>query len=760
MPAFRSENIPSVLKKARRWVAWSAVPMPREDDPHHISKVPMNIYTGSKASSTDPKTWASFEDAMEQIHRYSGLGFMLGDGFFGIDIDHIADDISKYKNGDESNIVYEFVHTMKSYSEYSQSGNGIHIICRGSLPPGGRRHGNVEMYDSGRFFVMTGDIASQYKKVTEGSEVVKPLHEKYIGGGRHEIPMSHPAQLNLSDEDILNAARKSKSGDRFSKLYDDGDKSDYASDSEADLALCNYLAFFAQKDPAKMDELFRGSALMRPKWDRKTKDTTYGALTIQKAIDGCENVYQAKASDPYYITIKGKKKPEKDPTYPLDDTGNAYRMKYQYGGRLLYSYTDKSWMYYDGRVWKYDNAGKPKQAVDKLLEWMKLKEDDYLMPDRNGELTAEVYDKFISKSRSSRAKEAMLKETQHLLPVMPEQFETHPDLFNTPSGILNLSTGKLEPHDPDLLMTHISIVDYSTAPKETPIWNAFIQKTFNNDDALIRYVQEAIGYSMSGYIDEQCAFFCYGEGRNGKSTFLDTIFEIMGDYACNIQPETIMVKKGANGANSDIARLKGARFVTSVEPNEGVRLNEGLLKQLTGGDVITARRLYGNEFEFRPQLKLWMGTNHMPTIRGTDLGIWRRIKIVPFTVTIKESEVNPHLKQDLRAEYAGILQWMYEGYRMWKQYGLEECAAVKAATKDYSVSMDVVKRFIEDMCVISENSAVRANDLYVSYKDWCDRMNEYKMSATAFGREMSKQFAKKRTDRGIYYYGIRVKTVV
>lgn len=146
-----------------------------------------------------------------------------------------------------------------------------------------------------------------------------------------------------------------------------------------------------------------------------------------------------------------------------------------------------------------------------------------------------------------------------------------------------------------------------------------------------------MGYSLTGSTTEQCAFFLYGTGRNGKSTFIDIIRDIFGDYAANIQPETIMVRSNQSTAiNSDIARLKGARLVTSVEPNEGVRINEGLLKQLTGDDTVTARKLYGDEFEFKPEFKLWMATNHKPVIRGTDTGIWRRIHMIPFTVQIPE----------------------------------------------------------------------------------------------------------------------------
>ena len=160
-----------------------------------------------------------------------------------------------------------------------------------------------------------------------------------------------------------------------------------------------------------------------------------------------------------------------------------------------------------------------------------------------------------------------------------------------------------------------------------------------------------------------------------------------------------MVKKQAGNANSDIARLKGARFVTSVEPNEGMRLDEGLIKQLTGGDRVTARKLYGNEFEFCPEFKLWMGTNHKPIVRGTDLGIWRRLVLIPFTVQIPDDKVDKHLKYKLREELPGILKWAVDGCLLWQREGLVQPEAIQSATNQYKSEMDVIGSFLAACCV-------------------------------------------------------------
>lgn len=266
------------------------------------------------------------------------------------------------------------------------------------------------------------------------------------------------------------------------------------------------------------------------------------------------------------------------------------------------------------------------------------------------------------------------------------------------------------------------------------------------------FVQKCVGYSLTGSTEEHCAFFCYGTGRNGKSTFLDIISEALGDYAVNIQPETIMVRQAHSGPTSDIARLRGARFVTTVEPNEGARLNEGLLKQLTGADKVTASKKYEDEFEFVPEFKLWMAINHKPTIRGTDLGIWSRIRLIPFDVQIPEEQIDRRLKYRLREEMPGILAWAVEGNLLWRKEGLKPPQAVLNANSEYKGEMDVLAAFLDARCVAGGET--EAGDLFRAYSEWAKESNEYEMSSTKFGREMGKRFEKRVSQGKRYYQGI------
>jgi putative DNA primase/helicase len=755
--------IPAELKAIKNWVCWKAEP----DERSHsgISKKPINPITGGFAMPNNADTWTDFETAVSAADKYSGIGFMFGgSGFFGVDIDDVPNDIQQYKDGNTNNIITEFVSTLQSYTEYSQSGTGIHIICKGKLPKGGRKKkhsfGDFEMYDSGRFFVMTGNYCSEYASTTECTESIKPLHSKYIGGAREPQPQKViTLNLNTVDE-IVRAACNAKNGYNFKSLYS-GNISSYGSHSEADMALCNMLAFWTGCDADKMDAIFRQSGLMREKWDRKQSGSTYGILTIQKAIAGCSTVYTSSKSqsNSYSLSIGSNgaaQQIESDNSiklYSFDDMGNAERFVDLYSNQIRYCYTEKKWYYYNSMKWCVDNIGTVQKMADRAAEAMKAELKAYIQADEaEGTEMEKAFEKHLKNSRSNKAKKAMLNEVEHHVPVLPAQMDKYRMALNTPSGIINLKTGAIREHNPDCYFTKITSVDYSVNAA-CPKWLAFLDDIFNSDKDLIRYVQKAVGYSLTGSTSEQCAFFLYGTGRNGKSTFLDVIRDVFGDYAANIQPETIMVRNSQGSAiNSDIARLKGARLVTSVEPNEGVRINEGLLKQLTGDDTVTARKLYSEEFEFKPEFKLWMATNHKPIIRGTDTGIWRRIHMIPFTVAIPEEKVDKTLTHKLKAEMTAIFKWCIDGCILWQKEGLKMPKSVLDSVKQYRREMDVISAFIEENCI--NEGGVQSSVLYAAYAKWADTNNEYCMSATKFGVELSKQYEKVTTRRGKFYNGI------
>jgi putative DNA primase/helicase len=271
------------------------------------------------------------------------------------------------------------------------------------------------------------------------------------------------------------------------------------------------------------------------------------------------------------------------------------------------------------------------------------------------------------------------------------------------------------------------------------------------------FLQRAVGYSLTADIREQCFFLLYGAGSNGKSTFIKTISALFADYARTTPVETLLVRHGNNIPN-DVARLKGARFVSAVETEGGKRLAESLVKQLTGGDKVAARFLHREFFEFEPTFKLWLAVNHKPKIRGTDHAIWRRIRLIPFTVTIPDSEQDKDLPEKLREELPGILRWAVEGCLWWQRDGLGTPEVVKAATAGYQTEMDVVGNFLAE-CTESENGAtVTTKELYDSYMRWCEQAGEKPITKRDLGTHLSERgFESARNWQGRFWQGLSLR---
>lgn len=756
------EKIPTELKNLKQWCFYKLV---WDEKREKYTKVPYNAYTGYKAKSNDEETWSDYQTAVSSVKKFkgTGIGFFFKPPYFGIDIDNAEAEVQRYLSGDiEQNMIYEFIESMKSYSEFSQSGNGIHIIARGKLPKGRRRKGDVEMYSDGRFFVMTGDSASQYTNISEPSKTsIKRLYERYVADAKViQFKENQPTEgtVDLPTSEIISRAIKAKQGARFKVFMEGGWESFYDSQSEADLAFANDLAFWTGRDYEKMDEIFRESAMYRQKFDDKHGAKTYGQGLLDKAIHETQTVYNPKRKTDFKVFIKEHEQPKEKKFYSYDDTGNADRFCDIYGTLVRYSYIDKAWYYYDGKVWLQDNSGEVRKMIDTTVDIMANEPLDLSadMDDKAKEAIQKAWDKHVKRSRGNSGKNAMMDEVKHRLAVMPDEFDRDKTLFNTQNGFLSLTGGTLTDHEIDRMFTRISTVEY-TDKIDCPRWEEFMLEIFNNDLDLVRYVQKAVGYSLTGSTREQSMFILFGNGRNGKSVFLEIIGEILGNYAMSMQAQTIMVKQSSAGANSDIARLKGARLVTSSEPNEGVRLDEGLVKQLTGGDKVTARHLYGKEFEFEPEFKLWLATNHKPIIRGTDDGIWRRLNLIPFTVQIPAHKVDKNLKYKLQTELRGILNWALDGCLMWQREGLKPPEAVLEASREYRREMDVIGSFVDQFCTVGPGLKIASSELFKAYKQWAQDNEEYKFTNTKFGREISKKYQKKKTHGVIVYEGITLK---
>jgi len=326
-------------------------------------------------------------------------------------------------------------------------------------------------------------------------------------------------------------------------------------------------------------------------------------------------------------------------------------------------------------------------------------------------------------------------------------------ILNVLNGTLDLRAGHLRPHQREDLITKLVQAGYDPAATCSR-WEAFLDRIMAGNQNLIDFLRRAVGYSLTGSIREQVLFMMYGTGANGKSTFLELIRALLGDYAQQADFNTFLLRH-YEGPRNDLARLMSARFVAATEAESGRPLAEVVVKQLTGGDTIAARFLRQEFFEYKPQFKLWLAANHKPVVRGTDNAIWRRIKLIPFTVTIPEPEQDRSLSSKLKEELSGILAWAVGGCLEWQEHGLGEPEEVRAATAAYRDDMDILAEFLSECCIVHPGAKVKASALYKAYTQWCQKCGEKEVKQRTFGMRLSERgVERQRTMHGYFYFGL------
>ncbi|MGV8120693.1 MAG: phage/plasmid primase, P4 family [Candidatus Xenobiia bacterium LiM19] len=341
------------------------------------------------------------------------------------------------------------------------------------------------------------------------------------------------------------------------------------------------------------------------------------------------------------------------------------------------------------------------------------------------------------------------------------QLDSHKNLINCQNGTLDLQTGQLLPHRREDYITRIINGNYN--PSATcPIFDAFLNRTMSRNQRLIGFVQRAVGYSLTGETREQVLFFCYGTGANGKSTLINIISHILGEcYASQASTDLFLINNNSEHPTA-IARLNGIRFVTAMETTSGKKLNETLIKQITGGDKLTGRLMRQDYFEFVPELKLWFSANHKPVIEGTDEGIWRRIRLIPFTVTIPEVERDGTLINRLIQEVDGILAWAVQGAVEWYSHGLQAPPEVLTATSAYRSEMDLVRQFLDERCIELHDGSIPFRTLYSNFSSWCDQTGEEVLSRKAVGQRLGELGFRKCSDsrNNRIWRGLQMRTYV
>ncbi|MEN6582997.1 MAG: phage/plasmid primase, P4 family, partial [Armatimonadota bacterium] len=636
------QNIPLEMRERKQWVCYTLEP----GKDNRITKIPREPKTGARAKINEPSgAWCTFDEALERIHRYDGLEYMLtaDDPFTFIDLDHCIDETTSKPQEWAQRIINRF----DSYTELSQSGSGIHIIGRGSKP--GQRcrtskQPGIELYDHSRPIVMTGKVVQGKTTIEACGNEISGLYsdlfaneEAVANEAASRLPLdvdhtpasaSAPAGGDISDAELIEKAMASpKSGAAFTLLWN-GNTAEYAGDdSAADQALCNHLAWWTNSDPDRMDRLFRQSGLMRDKWNR----TDYRDRTISLAIRDTRGGYTGGSrSRSAKSNSKNKDAKSKRPSPTstgeveftpelkhLTDLGNAEYLIDRYGDNLRFNVDSKTWLHWTGTKWQSDNTGEiervTREAIRSLYDILKETTD----PDKSRALFAH-----IKKSESRPRLEATVALARYCsgIPIQAHDLDADQWLFNCPNGTVDLRTGELQPHRQSDLIAKIAGVDYDPDAK-CPRWLQFLDEIFMGDQELVGFARRFIGYCLTGDTREESVFILYGRGQCGKSKFLDTIRYIIGDYIRDTPVTTFTERNDTNTA--DLASLVGARLVTASEAEENQAFNEPLLKRISGRDPITCRHLYQNFFTYIPTFKVVVATNDVPRIKSQGFAMKR-----------------------------------------------------------------------------------------------------------------------------------------
>ena len=460
----------------------------------------------------------------------------------------------------------------------------------------------------------------------------------------------------------------------------------------------------------------------------------------------------SRLDDDLVFTSDMPQMPPEAKGFSRTDTGNAERLVALHGEDVRYVFPWEKWLLWDGRRWKRDDEGAILQRAKLTARY--IARDAIYQPE--DELRKGLME-WSLKSESMVRRKALvdLARSEPGIPVDPSDLDNDLMSLTVNNGTLLLETGELVEHDRTILSTKLVPVDWIPRSK-CPLWIKFLRRITDGDEDLMAFLKRAVGYSLTGQVKEQCFFTLYGRGANGKSVFVETLSKILGDYSTVADFSTFMVRK-SEGPRNDIADLQGARFVSAMETDEGQRLSEAIIKKLTGDDTIKVRFLHKEHFEFVPTFKVWLAANHKPVITGTDHAIWRRVRLIPFTVTIPDEEQDKDLPAKMAEELPGILNWAVEGCLEWQRDGLGESEAVEAATESYRASEDIIGAFISDRCAVESGVREQFSALYTAYRDWASANSETPISNRAFALRLTERGLPGHKDaEGRWRIGVRL----
>lgn len=717
-------NIPADLKALVRWLRWR----------YQLNEKRTKWTKPPIGTSTDPTTWISFGQALES--DCDGIGIALGaldNGrwLVGVDVDNCRNP----ETGKLTDEALAIVKMLNSYAEVSPSGTGIKIFCFADhdvFASENKQVGNLECYSRGRYFCVTGHrLECSSTEVKECTAVLKEFQATYM-------IRTEENETDLSDTDLATQALNHLAPSRADE---------YHSWLSVGMALCSV-------DDSLL-EAWEQWSNQSVKYDAGACSAKWNTFTGGQLKLG-SLLYWAKQDSGWVPPVKRRNyKPDVDGTFALTDGGNAKRFVAEHGQDVRFCLERGKWFVWDGRRWKVDiRANKVTKLAKKTIKGIReaaAKEND----SRERERLWKFADKSDSEARYGSM--LVLAQSEDGIAIEAPELNNQPWLFNCSNGTIDLRTGELKEHRKADLITKLCPLEYPTVDTPTPLWDAFLARIFASDATLIPFVQRLMGMSLVGESKEHVLPILYGTGANGKTTLIETWQGVMGpDYAGSAPSELLV--GGKNEHPTIFTQLAGKRFMAAGETDDGCRLNEATVKRLTGGDTICARGMREDYWTFTPEHTLVLATNHKPIVRGNDLGIWRRLKLIPFLEVILVEEQDKELAKKLAAEGGAILRWMVQGCLAWQRDGLLPPQAVEVATSDYRADSDTLAQFIEECCDVGPALEETAAEFYRVYKWWAERGGTYVKSSKALSLDLEqKGFAKVKRGGVVYYQGVKTK---
>lgn len=744
------DNIPEELKKLKQWCVYSIVQPKKQGQ--HKGKIPINPVTNKGASSTDPNTWVDFRTAVKFADNYDGLGFFFNNNYIGVDIDDIPEEIKKFSQAptDPNNLINWLNGlTNHSYLEVSQSGKGIHAIVKGKYKLDKNRRDNFEIYNNGRFFALTGNILNEQKNIkTINKKKFEELYYSTVGKNNQTTPVeaknNAPHSNNLSIDEIINKMYASSNGVKIKHLMN-GDISNFNSQSEADLALCNYLAFWTNKDPEKMDAIFKQSKLMRDKWDKKDGATTYGQRTINKAIADTIETFNS-SRDTTAKNVYGFNQDNKT----IKQVKNVLRSEGLEQRQLI-----KDQNIADGHPNKKVilNFRRVTSILEQHIIWAVVgnNSDDwqksalYFYNPESGiyEKNNLLIDELIN-TVEPQITERNIKEVKSKLKIEGKRklLTNAPNLYVLGNGIFDAKQHKLLDYSPKFVFTSKIAVNYNPHAQEPKFDNWNFSKWINEDIGQgkkdkIKLIWQTFKAVINSNYSYHSAVFLLDDanGSAGKGTFEQLLENIAGEnnYAS--------IKLNEFEKDAVLATIVNKPLVIGDDndPKKPIDSSERFKSSATG-DSIVINDKYEKAYSYKPTCLIVQSLNGLPKFKDNSDATYRRIRVIKFNKHYTENASNRKVKDEYIFNKE-LLEWIVKKAIDVKIDGVmthtEESDTI---LKENQIDSDPFLQFVNDAIVITEKGYRFQDTTYQAYRTW------FKNTGHEFGIETFRIFNKRMRD--------------